>query len=75
MESWTHVILPRTNLYGFTTKPSFGNAVHYVEVCDWCNNTLKQSDLYRCKIDKATGVKHFWFKNPAHATMFSLRWS
>jgi hypothetical protein len=79
MENWTHIILPRTNLYGFAMPNlkhhSIGNTVHYVDVCEWCNKIIKESNLYHHEIDEATGVKHFWFKNAVHATIFSLRWA
>jgi hypothetical protein len=78
MKEWTRVSLPRANLYGFGMAnrqyPDIGNNVHYAEICSWCDKTIQEENLYRCEID-VSGMKHFWFKNPAHATMFALKWS
>lgn len=59
-DTWTTVIVPRTNLYMlFNNANGFGNELHYEELCEMCRRIFPNNE-WDSFVDPDTGEKYFF---------------
>lgn len=84
-KGWTVVEVNRKNLYGWNPSSTtqsldekIGNQRHYLEMCRWCGDTFQEgtwaATMHAFNGNDRPGLKRFAFKNPKHATLFTIKW-
>lgn len=77
-QGWHLAVVPRTNLYKVFTNDHWGDAVHFKEICEWCNQTFAPDVWYGSPVAHSgtprPGIKRFVFKHERDRTLFLLKW-